>query len=107
MGQLQHSVVWRGGVTARDFSGKTQTISSDITPHGLEIAFELPSKGGGTTYISLTVGRDDLRSILKELATKLPTLADSLADAAHVAIVSYMKAGEAAPEAKSHVQSGR
>lgn len=89
--RLQHSKVKRGGVTANYWYGETETITATTTKGGLEFRFTLPSKGGGETDVLITVGAEDLRPLLKDIASSLPALADTFAESVHVAVLSLMK----------------
>lgn len=91
---LQHSKVQRGGVTSPYWYGQTTSISSNVSPSGLRFSFSLPSKGGGDTSVLLTVGPEDLRAILKELAAQFPDLADTFAESTRIAVSHLMKSQE-------------
>lgn len=87
--ELRHSVVDRGGVTASQWSGSTRDISATTSPKGdIGLRFKLPSKGGGTTDILLTLDARDLRRLLRQLATESPNLARVFAECTHVALKS-------------------
>lgn len=89
--RLQYSKVKRGGVTANYWYGETEVITAQSVEAGLQIRFDLPSKGGGKTDVMVTVGIDDLRLLLKDIASTHPVLADAFTESAHVAVVSLMK----------------
>lgn len=88
---LQHSKVQRGGLTSRYWYGQTTSVSSDVDSAGLKFRFNLPSKGGGETYIQLTIDPKDLRNVLKNLATEFPSLADTFAESTKIAVLRLMK----------------
>jgi hypothetical protein len=87
---LKNSNVKRGGVTAQYWYGETDRMTGEANEAGLRLRFSLPSKGGGETDILVTIGSDDLRVLLQELATRIPTLADALAEATYTAVCQVM-----------------
>ena len=87
MPSLKHSKIYRGVVTSSYISFETSTCSARVnTVQGtLEIGFNMASKGGGTTNVSLRIGRDDFPAILEDIARKMPESVGMLSDCAAIA----------------------
>lgn len=89
--QLKQSSVKRGGLTTSHWSGQTTNISADVTVAGLDFNFYLPSKGGGTTQIRLSLAFSDLESLLKVVAADNPKFAGALAVSTQIAVAALLK----------------
>jgi len=90
--KLKNSIVKRGGVSAAYWYGSTQDVTGSVAPEGVKFGFVLPSKGGGDTQVLLTIGPEDLRTILKKLAAENLDLAFTFGECAKLAIVALAKA---------------
>lgn len=74
MANLEHTKIYRGGVTAPRLTIETYKCSfdTDISARALEFKFDLASKGGGTTSVLFRIGLDDLPLILESIARTMP-----------------------------------
>ena len=87
MPKLQHSKVYRAGVTANYLNIETSDCSfnPNASDKTLDLRFHLASKGGGTTSVLFQLGLDDLPAVLSAIATALPESVGALSSAAAVA----------------------
>ena len=90
--QLRHSSVKRGGVTSQYWYGGTQEIFAELSEGGLGFSFTLPSKGGGETQIQLSLGVEDLRVLLEQLAEKDVSLANTFAECTKKTVLTLLQA---------------
>lgn len=82
--RLYDSTVYRGGITSTSLSYGTSEI--DVTlEKTLDIAFQLPSKGGGTTSICVAIDDSDICELLELISENRPDLAPELSKAAYKA----------------------
>ena len=95
---LKHSKIYRGGVTSPDLSFETSSCSARVNTieATLEIQFNIASKGGGSTRVSVRIGREDLPAILEEIARKMPESVGALSDCAAIANRQNLEALEEA-----------
>jgi hypothetical protein len=70
--KLEHTKIYRGGVTAPRITLETNECSCNISERALDFRFQLASKGGGTTEVLLRIGLDDLPLILEGIADAMP-----------------------------------
>lgn len=77
---LEHSTVYRGGVTANAMVLETRKCSAevDLNSATLDLRFRMASKGGGTTRVLLEVGFEDVAQILEEMAREVPEFSSVL-----------------------------
>src|SRR6185369_12569909 len=87
MPNLEHSKVFRGGVTAPHLTAETRwcTYNVNLSDQALDLRFNLASKGGGTTSVLLQIGRKDLPAILDAIAEAIPDIVPALSSAVLVA----------------------
>ena len=70
MTKLKNTVVDRGGETAPRWKREAKAdprVRSAEKDHSIIIAFKIPSAGGGTTDVMLTVGRDDFARLFEAM----------------------------------------
>lgn len=79
--ELKHSVVMRGGVTAKRWYGATSDIQFFADETALQFRFVLPSKGGGETSVMVRIGANDWPALIRKLSKEQPALAESFAEA--------------------------
>ena len=98
MPQLNHSKVYRGGVTARSYSRENSQCSASVDARDgtLQIQFYLASKGGGTTQVLLQIGKEDFQAIIMEFASSQPESAGILLDCAAIAYKKNLELLESA-----------
>ena len=91
--ELKASKVLRGGATAKYVNLETTTCSYrvDVRDKSVAFAFDLKSKGGGTTNVVFRLGKDDLPDLLVQLGKSFPELAPSFASAAASAYEQNLK----------------
>lgn len=84
MPKLQHSKVYRAGVTANYLNIETSECSfhANTSDKTLDLRFHLASKGGGTTSVLFQLGLDDLPAVLNAIASALPESVGALSSAA-------------------------
>lgn len=85
MEELKHSNVKRSGSSVNYWNNENTKVSGGIND-GFRFVFSIASKGGGRTDVCLTVGPEDIRPLLIDVAEQHPELADSLAEATHRAV---------------------
>jgi hypothetical protein len=87
MAKLEHTKIYRGGVTASRIFLETSECSfnTNIAGRAFDLRFELASKGGGTTSVLLRIGLDDLPLILEGVAGAMPESVGTLSDCAALA----------------------
>ena len=87
MPELQHTKVYRGGVTAPYLTIETRecTFHANTKSSALDVRFNIASKGGGTTSILLQIGLADLPAILETIASTMPETAGVFSDCAAIA----------------------
>jgi hypothetical protein len=87
MSKLEHTKIYRGGVTAPYLTIETSECSfnPNISERALDFRFSLASKGGGTTSVLLRIGLDDLSLILEGIAGAMPEIVGTLSDCAALA----------------------
>ena len=87
MPKLQHSRIYRAGVTAKLLNHETRecTFHANAADRALDLRFNLASKGGGTTSVLLRLGLGDLPAVLAAVASTLPESVGALSSAAAVA----------------------
>ena len=59
---LRYTTIWRRGESESDYRaepGAAPTLKSDKAEQTIELECSLPSKGGGTLVVNVTVGRRD------------------------------------------------
>jgi hypothetical protein len=66
MTELNHTTVWRGGVTAKYWYGAINYVSISSASE-LRFRFTMPSKGGGDTNVEMQVGPEDFPTILEAM----------------------------------------
>ena len=67
---LRYTGVWRRGETETDYRqepGAAPTLKSDKAEQTIELECSLPSKGGGTVVVNVTVGRRDFVHLFKAM----------------------------------------
>jgi hypothetical protein len=87
MAKLEHTKIYRGGVTASYLTTETSECSfnTNISKRALDFRFQLASKGGGTTDVLLRIGLDDLPLILEGIAGAMPESVGTLSNCAALA----------------------
>ena len=87
MPKLQHSKIYRAGVTAQYMNMETSDCSfnANTSDETLDLRFQLASKGGGTTSVLFQLGLDDLPVVLSAIATAFPQSVSALSSAAALA----------------------
>ncbi len=65
-------------------------MSGTVFSGGLSFRFVLSSKGGGETQIELDIGTEDLRTLLKSLASEDLNLADTFAECTQIAVAALL-----------------
>ena len=87
MAKLEHTKIYRGGVTAPHLTTETSECSfhTNISNRALDFRFHLASKGGGTTEVLLRIGLDDLPLILEGIAGAMPESVGTPSDCAALA----------------------
>jgi hypothetical protein len=87
MAKLEHTKIYRGGVTAPRITMETRECSfnTNISERAFDFRFRLASKGGGTTFVLLQIGLDDLPLILEGIAGAMPESVGTLSDCAALA----------------------
>lgn len=90
--QLQNSSVKRGGVTSQYWYGSTQQISAVLSKGGIDFSFTLPSKGGGETQVQLSLGIEDIRALLEQLAEENVSLASTFANCTQKVVSTLLQA---------------
>lgn len=87
MPSLKQTSVYRGGATARKMSLETKDCFARVnkTRRTIELDFSIASKGGGTTRLSVQIGHDDIRRMLKDLANKNPDSVEIFAECTAIA----------------------
>ena len=64
---LPHSRLFRAGRTAKQWSVLSTELSMTARSRGLELAFGMPSKGGGITDVKIELDADDFYSLILEM----------------------------------------
>ena len=75
MPSLRGSKVFRSGITAPKWNFETESVTinnSNETNPSLNFKFELASKGGGTTEVSLQIGSLGFDAVLNEMYKAAP-----------------------------------
>ena len=87
MPKLEHTKVYRGGITAPHLTIETSECSfhTNVAQRALDLRFKLASKGGGTTSVLLRISLDDLPQVLEAIATVMPESVGVLSDCAALA----------------------
>ncbi|EGU30876.1 MULTISPECIES: hypothetical protein [Vibrio] len=67
--KLKNTSVYRAGATERYWKKESNKCRYEIDKSNgsLDIYFSIASKGGGTTDIKVTIGKDDLPSVLNDI----------------------------------------
>jgi hypothetical protein len=99
MAKLEHTKIYRGGVTASSITLETRQCSfkTNTSERALDFRFDLASKGGGTTSVLLQIGLDDLPLILESIAGAMP---ESVGTLSNCAALAYKKIFEQLTEAR-------
>lgn len=99
MPKLEHSKVYRAGVTAQYLNIETSDCSFHVNASDktLDLRFHLASKGGGTTSVLFQIGMDDLPAILEAIASAMP---ESVGTLSHCAALANKKLLEQLIEAR-------
>ena len=73
MVKLEHTEIYRGGVTADSFKFEPRncTFTTNMVDRALDLTFRLASRGGGTTKVLLQIGLDDFTLILEAIASTI------------------------------------
>ena len=84
---LQHSIVYRSGITAqhRDVGDRTPWVEVDGENGFVRICFRISSAGGGTTFVEVKIGKEDLPAILGRIAAEMPEIASAFLELAATA----------------------
>lgn len=82
---FQNTRIWRGGETTRVRTIGTRSCEALVEDGLLKLQFKIPSKGGGTTAISVSIPPADIEVMLQELSSNMPVLAPALCEAAAIA----------------------
>lgn len=87
MPKLQHTKIYRGGITAQHLNIETSdcTFNANASDKALDLRFYLASKGGGTTSVLFRLGLADLPAILAAIASSLPESITAFSSAAAIA----------------------
>jgi hypothetical protein len=86
MATLIHSEVRRIGLTSSSPPKlETKSVHAFFDKDELRFSFQISSKGGGTTFLCLAVGKRDLPALLEYVAGQTPELFDALFEAAAIA----------------------
>lgn len=103
MARLEHTEIYRGGITAPRITFETRRCSfkTNVSERTLDFRFNLASKGGGTTSVLLQIGLDDLPLMLEGIAGAMP---ESVGTLSNCAALAYKKILEQLAEVR-RVQS--
>ncbi len=71
---LNHTIVYRGGLTSSYWNFETREcyISIDTTTQCLSVNFDISSKGGGITQIRLDIGQKDFIKVFQSIIDEVP-----------------------------------
>lgn len=65
--KLQDSKVYRGGRTSRRLTSVGSFVELEARDGRIDLDFGMPSKGGGTTDVKVSLGADDFASIIEAM----------------------------------------
>jgi hypothetical protein len=101
--QLEHSIVYRCGLSVKKPIRETTSISAevDLRSRALMFSFIIDSKGGGSTYVSLNVGFYDLPAISHAVAGKFPERAEILLEFSMLVNEHIIKVAEKTRKARA------